>query len=36
MWREERRKADVIRVQRYYDQKLVAAGAAYLWKAAVA
>jgi hypothetical protein len=36
MWREEPRKADVIRVQRYYDQKLIAAGAAYLWKAAVA
>jgi hypothetical protein len=36
MWREERRKADVIRVQRYYDQKVIAAGAAYLWKAAVA
>ncbi|MBI3737205.1 hypothetical protein HY256_11935 [Candidatus Sumerlaeota bacterium] len=36
MWREDRRKADVIRVQRYYDQKIIAAGAAYLWKAAVA
>ena len=36
IWREDRRKADVIRVQRYYDQKLVAADAAYLWKAAVA
>ena len=36
MWREERRKADVIRVERYYDQKVIAAGAAYLWKAAVA
>lgn len=36
LWREERRKADVIRVQRYYDQKVIAAGAAYLWKAAVA
>ena len=36
LWREERRKADVIRVQRYYDQKVIAAGAAYLWKNAVA
>ena len=36
LWREERRKADVVRVQRYYDQKVIAAGAAYLWKAAVA
>ena len=36
LWREERRKADAIRVQRYYDQKVIAAGAAYLWKSAVA
>jgi hypothetical protein len=36
LWREERRKADMIRVQRYYDQKVIAAGAAYLWKSAVA
>ena len=36
LWREDRRKADVIRVQRYYDQKLIAAGAGYLWKNAVA
>jgi hypothetical protein len=36
MWREDRRKSDVIRVQRYYDQKAIAPGAAYLWKAAVA
>jgi hypothetical protein len=36
LWREDRRKADVIRVQRYYDQKVIAAGAAYLWKDAVA
>ncbi|MEN6625216.1 MAG: hypothetical protein ABFD69_03195 [Candidatus Sumerlaeia bacterium] len=36
MWREDRRKADAIRVQRYYDQKLIAAGAAFLWKSAVA
>lgn len=35
-WREDRRKADVVRVQRYYDQKIIAAGAAFLWKAAVA
>ena len=36
VWREDRRKADAIRVQRYYDQKIIAAGAAYLWKSAVA
>jgi hypothetical protein len=36
LWRDDRRKADVVRVQRYYDQKVIAAGAAYLWKAAVA
>ncbi len=36
VWREERRKADLIRVQRYYDQKLIAGGAAFLWKNAVA
>lgn len=36
IWREEKRKADVVRVQRYYDQKVIAAGAAYLWKSAVA
>jgi hypothetical protein len=36
MWREDRRKADVVRVQRYYDQKIIAPGAAYLWKDAVA
>jgi len=36
LWREDRRKADVVRVQRYYDQKVIAAGSAYLWKAAVA
>ena len=29
-WREERRKATLIRVQKYYDQKVVAPGAAYL------
>jgi hypothetical protein len=32
LWREERRKADMLRVQRYYDQKLIAPGAAFLWK----
>lgn len=36
VWREDRRKADMIRVQRYYDQKVIAPGAAYLWKDAVA
>jgi hypothetical protein len=36
LWREDRRKADVVRVQRYYDQKVIAPGAAYLWKEAVA
>ncbi len=36
IWREDRRKADIIRVQRYYDQKIIAANAAYLWKSAVA
>lgn len=35
MWHENRRKADMIRVQKYYDQKLIAPGAAYLWKSAV-
>ena len=28
-WREPRRKADMIRVQRYYDQKLIAPGSAH-------
>lgn len=36
VWRENRRKADMIRVQKYYDQKIIAAGACYLWKDAVA
>jgi len=36
IWREPSRKADAIRVQRYYDQKIIAAGACYLWKDAVA
>ena len=35
-WSENRRKADMIRVQKYYDAKVIAAGAIYLWKAAVA
>jgi len=35
-WREHGRKSDIVRVQRYYDQKIVAPEAAYLWKAAVA
>lgn len=35
VWREERRKADMVRVQRYYDQKIVATGAVYIWKSAV-
>ncbi|MCD6384203.1 hypothetical protein J7M23_00345 [Candidatus Sumerlaeota bacterium] len=36
IWRETRRKADMIRVQKYYDQKIIAPGAVYLWKNAVA
>lgn len=35
-WREERRKATMIRVQKYYDQKIVAPGAAYLLRNAIA
>ena len=31
-WREERRKATMIRVQKYYDQKIVAAGAAWVMR----
>ncbi len=34
-WREERRKATMIRVQKYYDLKLVAPAAAYLIRDAV-
>ncbi|MBN1475233.1 hypothetical protein JXA47_00620 [Candidatus Sumerlaeota bacterium] len=34
-WREERRKADMVRVQRYYDQRIIASGAVYIWKSAV-
>ncbi|HOR26925.1 MAG TPA: hypothetical protein PLG73_02755, partial [Candidatus Sumerlaeota bacterium] len=36
LWREEKRKADVVRVQRYYDQRVIAPDAAFLWKEAVA
>lgn len=35
-WREERRKSTMVRVQKYYDQKVVAAGAAYLFRNATA
>lgn len=35
-WREERRKSTMVRVQKYYDQKIVAAGAAYLLRNAIA
>lgn len=35
-WRANNRKADMIRVQRYYDQKFIAPSACYLWKSAVA
>ncbi|MEQ8819741.1 MAG: major capsid protein [Sumerlaeia bacterium] len=35
-WREERRKSTMIRVQKYYDQKLVAPAAAYAIRSAVA
>lgn len=34
-WREDRRKADMIRVQKYYDQKIVASGAGYIWRNAI-
>lgn len=34
-WREERRKAAMIRVQKYYDQKIAAPGAAYLFRNAI-
>jgi hypothetical protein len=34
-WREERRKANMVRVQKYYDQKIVAPGSAYLLKQVV-
>jgi len=35
-WRDHTRKSDVVRVQRYYDQKVIAADAIYVWKNAVA
>lgn len=35
-WREERRKATMIRVQKYYDLKVVAPGACYVFRNAVA
>jgi len=35
-WRENARKSDIIRVQRYYDQKVIASAAIYVWKSAVA
>lgn len=35
-WRENVRKSDIIRVGRYYDQKVIAADAIYVWKNAVA
>jgi hypothetical protein len=31
VWREQRRKADLIRVQMYYDLKVVSTGAAHVW-----
>lgn len=35
-FRVETRDADYLKIKKYYDQKIVAAGAAYLWKTAVA
>ncbi|MFH0792618.1 MAG: hypothetical protein V2A74_01155, partial [bacterium] len=35
-WRENRRKADMVRVQKYYDLKLIATGAMYRWLSAIA
>ncbi len=35
-WREERRKATMIRVQKYYDRKIAAPGAAYILRNAIA
>jgi len=34
-WREERRKATMIRAQKYYDQKIVAPGAGYIMRNAI-
>jgi len=35
-YRDESRTADVVEVQLYYDAKVVASNAAYLWTSAVA
>lgn len=35
VWRDDARKSDLLRVERYYDHKLIAASAGYVWKAAV-
>ena len=35
-YRDESRTSDIVEVQLYYDAKVVAANAAYLWLAAVA
>jgi hypothetical protein len=35
-WREERRKATMVRVQKYYDHKRVAPGAAWMFRNAIA
>lgn len=35
-WRDHTRKSDVIRVQRYYDQKVISGDAIYVWNDAVA
>lgn len=35
-WRENRRKSDMIRVQKYYDMKVIAPAAIHVWKDAVA
>jgi hypothetical protein len=35
-WRDDTRKGTMIRVQRYYDQKIVCRDAIYVWKNAVA
>lgn len=36
VWRDNNRKADMVRIEKYYDQKVIAPGAIYLWKNAVA
>ncbi|MFW5864373.1 MAG: hypothetical protein ACOCVT_02870 [bacterium] len=35
-WRDHTRKSDIVRVQRYYDQKVICGDAIYVWKDAVA